>query len=73
MKVAVIQVGSTDSWFDTTNCTKKQQCMIILSLFRDTLSSFISWLLALAGRLENVLFENEKQCACLCPTLATVA
>ncbi len=22
---------------------------------------------------ENVLFENEKQCACLCPTLATVA
>ena len=40
---------------------------------KNALSSFVSWLLALAGRLENVLFENEKQCACLCPTLATVA
>ena len=37
---------------------------------KHALSSFVSWLLALAGRLENVLFENEKQCACLCPTLA---
>ena len=40
---------------------------------KNALSSFVSWLLALAGRRENVLFENEKQCACLCPTLATVA
>ena len=40
---------------------------------KNALSSFVSWLLALAGRLENVLFENEIQCACLCPTLATVA
>ena len=40
---------------------------------KNAMSSFVSWLLALAGRLENVLFENEKQCACLCPTLATVA
>ena len=40
---------------------------------KNALSSFVSWLLALAGRLENVLFENEKQCACLCPTLVTVA
>ena len=40
---------------------------------KNALSSFVSWLLALAGRLENVLFENEKQCAWLCPTLATVA
>ena len=40
---------------------------------KNALSSFVSWLKTLAGRLENVLFENEKQCACLRPTLATVA
>ena len=40
---------------------------------KNALSSFVSWLLMLVRRLENVLFENEKQCACLCPTLATVA
>ncbi|MGM9753141.1 MAG: IS5 family transposase [Candidatus Cryptobacteroides sp.] len=37
------------------------------------LSSFVSWLKTLAGRLENVLFENENKSACLYPTLATVA
>lgn len=40
---------------------------------KNTLSSFVSWLLALAGRLENVLFENEKQCAWKDSTLAMVA
>ena len=38
-----------------------------------TVSSFVSWLKALAGCLENVLFENENQNACVCSNLATVA
>jgi len=29
--------------------------------------------LTLVGRLENVIFENEKQTACACPTLAIIA
>ena len=40
---------------------------------KNALSSFVSWLLALAGRLENVLFENENQYAWKDSTLATVA
>ena len=40
---------------------------------KNALSSFVSWLLALVRHLENVLFENENQYACLCPTLAAVA
>ena len=40
---------------------------------KHALSSFVSWLLALAGRLENVLFENETQYAWKDSTLATVA
>ena len=37
------------------------------------LSSFVSWLLTLVRRLENVLFENENQYAWKDSTLATVA
>ena len=37
---------------------------------KNALSSLISWLLALFGRLENVIFGNEKQNACLYSTLA---
>ena len=40
---------------------------------KNALSSFVSWLLALAGRLENVLFENENQYAWKDSTLAMVA
>ena len=40
---------------------------------KNALSSFFSWLLALAGRLENVLFGNENQYACWPSTLAAVA
>ena len=40
---------------------------------KNALSSFVSWLKTLVGRLENVLFENEKRCVCLYPTLAVVA
>lgn len=40
---------------------------------KHALSSFVSWLLALAGRLENVLFENENQCACRCTALTVIA
>ena len=40
---------------------------------KHALSSFVSWLLALAGRLENVLFENENQYAWKDSTLAMVA
>ena len=40
---------------------------------KHALSSFFSWLLTLAGRLENVLFENENQYAWKDSTLATVA
>lgn len=40
---------------------------------KNALSSCVSWLLALVKRLKNVLFENEKQCAFLYQTLATVA
>lgn len=36
-------------------------------------SSFVSWLLALVRRLENVLFENENQYACRYSVLAGVA
>lgn len=39
---------------------------------KNALSSFVSWLLALARRLENVLFENENQYAWKDSTLATV-
>ena len=40
---------------------------------KHALSSFFSWLLTLAGRLENVLFENENQYAWKDSTLAMVA
>ena len=40
---------------------------------KHALSSFISWLLTLVRRLENVLFENENQYAWKDSTLATVA
>ena len=40
---------------------------------KNALSSFVSWLLALVGRLENVLFGNENQYACWPSTLAVVA
>ena len=40
---------------------------------RHALSSFVSWLLTLVGRLKNVLFENENQYACWYSTLAMVA
>ena len=40
---------------------------------KNALSSFVSWLKTLVGRLENVLFGNENKSACLCPTLAVVA
>lgn len=41
---------------------------------KHALSSFVSWLLTLVRRLENVLFENENQYACWKDsTLATVA
>ena len=36
-------------------------------------SSFVSWLLTLVRRLENVLFENENQYACRYSVLAGVA
>ena len=31
---------------------------------KTALSPFVSWLLALVGRLENVIFGSENQCAC---------
>ena len=31
---------------------------------KNALSPFVSWLLALVGRLENVIFGSENQCAC---------
>ena len=40
---------------------------------KHALSSFVSWLLTLVGRLKNVLFENENQYAWKYSTLATVA
>ena len=40
---------------------------------KHALSSFVSWLLTLVRRLENVLFENENQDAWKDSTLATVA
>ena len=40
---------------------------------KNALSSFVSWLLALDGRLENVILGNENKSVCLCPTLVTVA
>ena len=40
---------------------------------KHALSSFVSWLLTLVRRLENVLFENENQYAWKDSTLATVA
>ena len=40
---------------------------------KNALSSFVSWLLTLVRRLENVLFENENQYAWKDSTLATVA
>ena len=40
---------------------------------KNALSSLVSWLLTLFGRLENVIFGNEKQNACLYSTLAAVA
>ena len=39
---------------------------------KNALSSFVSWLKTLVGRLENVLFENRKQYACRRLTLAMV-
>ena len=39
----------------------------------NALSSFVSWLLTLVRRLENVLFENENKSACLRSALAMVA
>ena len=40
---------------------------------KNTLSSFVSWLKMLVGRLESMLFDNENQCTRLCPPLAVVA
>ena len=40
---------------------------------RHALSSFVSWLLTLVRRLENVLFEYESQYAWKDSTLAMVA
>ena len=40
---------------------------------KHALSSFVSWLLTLVRRLENVLFENENQYAWKDSTLALVA
>lgn len=40
---------------------------------KHALSSFVSWLLTLVRRLENVLFENENQYAWKYSTLAMVA
>ena len=40
---------------------------------KNALSSFVSWLLALVRRLENVLFKNENQYAWKDSTLAMVA
>ena len=36
-------------------------------------SFFVSWLLALVRRLENVIFGVENKSTCRCPTLAMVA
>ena len=40
---------------------------------KNTLSSFVSWLKTLVGRLENALFVNENKSACLRSALAMVA
>ena len=40
---------------------------------RNALASFVSWLLTLVRRLENVIFENVNKSARLCSTLAMVA
>ena len=39
----------------------------------NALTSFVSWLLALVGRHEKVIFGNENKSACPCSALATVA
>jgi hypothetical protein len=39
---------------------------------KNALSSFVSWLKTLVGRLENVLFEIRKQYACRRSILAMV-
>ena len=39
----------------------------------NALTSFVSWLLALVGRHENVIFGNNNKSACRCSALATVA
>ena len=39
---------------------------------KNALSSFVSWLKALVGHLENLLFENLTKSVCLYPTLATI-
>ena len=39
----------------------------------NALTSFVSWLLALVGRHENVIFGNNNKSACRCPALAVVA
>ena len=40
---------------------------------KHALSSFVSWLLALVGRLENAIFGNENKSARRCPAPAVVA
>ena len=40
---------------------------------KQALSSFVSWLLTLVRRRENVLFENENKNSYRCSALATVA
>ena len=40
---------------------------------KNALSSFVSWLKTLVGRLENVIFENVNQYACQNSNLAIVA
>ena len=40
---------------------------------KNALSSFVSWLKTLIGRLENVVFGNENKSAYRCSFLAVVA
>ena len=46
---------------------------VVARWLENPMSSFVSWLLTLVGRLENVLFGNENKSAYLCSTLAEAA
>lgn len=43
------------------------------TMYKNALSSFVSWLKTVIKGLENVILGNENERAYLCPALAVVA